>query len=103
MSVTPSAFGVKNQECFRSGNKQGSCEFGVAHRSSIGLLRPNSSAINRRHHGVRWRVLISALSFDLMDEAYKRAGFDSTAIGFVGGAACVRPPRLVFSSAGCQA
>jgi ZIP family zinc transporter len=32
-------------------------------------------------------VLISALSFDLMDEAYKRGGFDSTAIGFVSGAA----------------
>ena len=32
-------------------------------------------------------VLISALSFDLMDEAYKRGGFDSTAIGFLSGAA----------------
>ncbi|WP_218651520.1 ZIP family metal transporter [Nostoc sp. C057] len=32
-------------------------------------------------------VLISALSFELMDEAYKRGGFDSTAIGFVSGAA----------------
>ncbi|MCY7322350.1 MAG: ZIP family zinc transporter [Phormidesmis sp. CAN_BIN36] len=32
-------------------------------------------------------VLISALSFELMDEAYKKGGFDSTAIGFVGGAA----------------
>ncbi len=32
-------------------------------------------------------VLISALSFELMDEAYKRGGFDATAIGFVGGAA----------------
>ena len=32
-------------------------------------------------------VLISALSFDLMDEAYKRGGFDSTAIGFIGCAA----------------
>src|ERR1051325_2905813 len=31
-------------------------------------------------------VLISALSFDLMDEAYRRGGFDSTAIGFVSGA-----------------
>ena len=31
-------------------------------------------------------VLISALSFDLMDEAYRRGGFDSTAIGFIGGA-----------------
>ena len=32
-------------------------------------------------------VLISALSFDLMDEAFKRGGFDSTAIGFLSGAA----------------
>src|SRR4051812_2834787 len=32
-------------------------------------------------------VLISALAFELMDEAYRRGGFDSTAIGFVGGAA----------------
>ncbi len=31
-------------------------------------------------------VLISALSFDLMDEAYRRGGFDSTAIGFITGA-----------------
>lgn len=32
-------------------------------------------------------VLISALSFELMDEAYRQGGFDSTAIGFLGGAA----------------
>jgi ZIP family zinc transporter len=32
-------------------------------------------------------VLISALAFDLMDEAYKRGGFDSTVTGFLGGAA----------------
>lgn len=32
-------------------------------------------------------VLISALSFDLMDEAYRQGGFNSTALGFVGGAA----------------
>ncbi len=31
-------------------------------------------------------VLISALAFELMDEAYKRGGFISTAIGFLGGA-----------------
>src|SRR4051794_19004234 len=31
-------------------------------------------------------VLISALAFDLMDEAYRRGGFDSTSIGFVAGA-----------------
>jgi zinc transporter, ZIP family len=31
-------------------------------------------------------VLISALAFELMDDAYNRGGFDSTAIGFLGGA-----------------
>src|SRR3954464_2832849 len=31
-------------------------------------------------------VLISALSFELMDEAFRRGGFDSTAFGFLGGA-----------------
>lgn len=31
-------------------------------------------------------VLISALAFDLMDEAYTRGVFDSTALGFLGGA-----------------
>ncbi|OWW22792.1 ZIP family metal transporter [Noviherbaspirillum denitrificans] len=32
-------------------------------------------------------VLISALSFELMDEAYRTGGFTATAIGFLGGAA----------------
>ena len=32
-------------------------------------------------------VLVSALSFDLMDEAYRRGGFDSTSVGFLCGAA----------------
>ena len=32
-------------------------------------------------------VLISALAFDLMDEAYARSGFAPVALGFVGGAA----------------
>ncbi len=31
-------------------------------------------------------VLISALSFELMDEAYRRGGFTATAVGFLGGA-----------------
>jgi zinc transporter, ZIP family len=33
-------------------------------------------------------VLISALSFELMDEAYRRGGFDLTSIGFLGGGKC---------------
>ncbi|WP_367278323.1 ZIP family metal transporter [uncultured Alsobacter sp.] len=32
-------------------------------------------------------VLISAVAFDLMDEAYRQGGFDSTSIGFIAGAA----------------
>jgi ZIP family zinc transporter len=32
-------------------------------------------------------VLISALSFELMDEAYRQGGFNATAFGFLGGAA----------------
>lgn len=31
-------------------------------------------------------VLVSALSFDLMDDAFRRGGFDSTSIGFLSGA-----------------
>ena len=31
-------------------------------------------------------VLISAVAFDLMDEAYQKCGFDSTAKGFIAGA-----------------
>lgn len=31
-------------------------------------------------------VLISALSFELMDEAYQKGGFQATAIGFISGA-----------------
>ncbi|MBC7453520.1 MAG: ZIP family zinc transporter [Massilia sp.] len=31
-------------------------------------------------------VLISALSFELMEEAFKKGGFDATALGFLGGA-----------------
>ena len=37
-------------------------------------------------------VLISALSFDLMDEAYKQGGFVATALGFLAGA-------LIYSTA----
>jgi ZIP family zinc transporter len=32
-------------------------------------------------------VLISALSFELVDEAYRQGGFNATALGFLGGAA----------------
>jgi ZIP family zinc transporter len=47
-------------------------------------------------------VLISALSFDLMDEAYRRGGFDSTAIGFLLGAAVYTGANMYLSRRGAK-
>src|SRR5215210_5750283 len=47
-------------------------------------------------------VLISALSFDLMDEAYQRGGFDSTAIGFFAGAAVYTAANWYLAQRGAK-
>jgi ZIP family zinc transporter len=47
-------------------------------------------------------VLISALSFDLMDEAYKTGGFDSTAIGFIIGAVIYTAANMVLAKKGAK-
>lgn len=47
-------------------------------------------------------VLISALSFDLMNEAYRRGGFDSTALGFVCGAAVYTAANWYLSRRGAK-
>lgn len=47
-------------------------------------------------------VLISALSFELMDEAYQRGGFDSTAIGFISGAAIYTAANLYIATQGAK-
>src|SRR4051812_2565000 len=47
-------------------------------------------------------VLISALAFELMDEAYRRGGFDSTAIGFVGGAAVYTVANWLLARQGAK-
>jgi ZIP family zinc transporter len=47
-------------------------------------------------------VLISALSFDLMDEAYKSGGFGATSIGFVGGALIYTIANIIVSSRGAK-
>ena len=47
-------------------------------------------------------VLISALSFDLMDEAYKRGGFDSTAVGFIAGAAVYTAANWYLAQQGAK-
>jgi ZIP family zinc transporter len=47
-------------------------------------------------------VLISALAFELMEEAYERGGFDSTAIGFVGGAAVYTFANWILAQRGAK-
>lgn len=47
-------------------------------------------------------VLISALSFELMDEAYRQGGFDSTAAGFLGGAVVYTAANWLLSRQGAK-
>jgi ZIP family zinc transporter len=47
-------------------------------------------------------VLISALSFDLMDEAYQRGGLEAAALGFVGGAAVYTAANWVLNRHGAK-
>ncbi len=47
-------------------------------------------------------VLISALSFDLMDEAFKGGGFDATSIGFVTGAVIYTVANILLSKSGAK-
>lgn len=47
-------------------------------------------------------VLISAVAFDLMDDAYARGGFDSTAFGFLAGAVVYTIANVAVSRAGAR-
>ena len=47
-------------------------------------------------------VLISALAFDLVDEAYRRGGFDSTSAGFIGGAVVYTGANWLLARAGAK-
>lgn len=47
-------------------------------------------------------VLISALSFELMDEAFHTGGFDSTSIGFLGGAAVFTGANIYITRRGAK-
>jgi ZIP family zinc transporter len=47
-------------------------------------------------------VLFSALSFDLVEEAFARAGFISTALGFVAGALIYTTANVVISGRGAR-
>jgi ZIP family zinc transporter len=47
-------------------------------------------------------VLISAVAFDLMDEAYAQGGFDATALGFLGGALVYTLANIAVSRRGAR-
>ena len=47
-------------------------------------------------------VLISALSFELMDEAYRRGGFGATALGFLGGSVVYTGANKLLSLHGAK-
>jgi len=47
-------------------------------------------------------VLISAVAFDLMDEAFHQGGFDATAIGFLGGAIAYTAANIIVSRRGAR-
>lgn len=47
-------------------------------------------------------VLISAVAFDLMDEAYRLGGFDSTSLGFLGGAAIYTAANIYITRRGAK-
>ena len=47
-------------------------------------------------------VLISALSFELLDEAFRTGGFASTAVGFLGGAAVYTLANWLLSNHGAM-
>lgn len=47
-------------------------------------------------------VLISALSFELMDEAYQRGGYTATAVGFISGAAVYTFANMLLAERGAR-
>ena len=47
-------------------------------------------------------VLISALAFELMDEAYRRGGLDSTSVGFLGGAVVYTLANVALARQGAR-
>ena len=47
-------------------------------------------------------VLISALSFELMDKAFERGGFTATAAGFLGGAIVYTAANMLLARRGAR-
>jgi ZIP family zinc transporter len=62
----------------------------VGHRTIAGIMAFGSG------------VLISALAFELMDAAFRRGGFDASAIGFLGGAVAYTAANWVLARHGAK-
>ncbi|MFP5211882.1 MAG: ZIP family metal transporter [Acidobacteriota bacterium] len=70
--------------------------------SLIGYFAPVEQRIIAAVMAFGSGVLISALSFELMDEAFKRGGFDSTSIGFLGGAIVYTAANRLLAEKGAK-
>lgn len=68
----------------------------------IGFLTPLPQRFVAALMAIGAGVLISAVAFDLMDEAYKKGGFASTAFGFVCGAVAYTVANIVISRRGAH-
>jgi len=70
--------------------------------AAIGYFVPVSKRIIAGVMAFGSGVLISALSFELMDEAYRTGGFDSTAIGFLAGASVYTAANWLLAGKGAK-
>jgi ZIP family zinc transporter len=70
--------------------------------AAAGYLAPVPRRVIAGVMGFGGGVLISALAFDLMDGAYRRGGFDSTATGFIGGAVIYTAANWLLARRGAR-
>jgi ZIP family zinc transporter len=70
--------------------------------AAVGYLLPVPKRVTATIMAFGAGVLISALSFDLMDEAFRTGGFAATAAGFVGGAALYTGANWLLARRGAK-
>jgi ZIP family zinc transporter len=70
--------------------------------AAVGALAPVGQRLIAAIMAFGGGVLISALSFDLMDEAYRSGGFVAAAVGFVAGAAIYTAANVALSRRGAK-
>jgi ZIP family zinc transporter len=70
--------------------------------AAAGYFAPVPPRVSAAIMGFGGGVLISALAFDLMDGAYRRGGFDASAIGFLGGAIIYTAANWILARRGAK-